>query len=72
MCTRVCVRTVVDDRRDEGQHEAAAAPHFRMASAVLRVLPQDARILLVQANRLLHSPGLPWMAQANPLGLEGT
>ena len=49
---------VVDDGGHKGEDEAAAAAHFRMAVAVLHVLPQDPRILLVQAHRLLDLPRL--------------
>ena len=43
---------VVDDGRDEADDEAARAARLGVARAVVHVLPQQARVLLVQAHRL--------------------
>ena len=45
---------VVDHGGDEGEDEAAGAPHLRVPRAVLHVLPQDARVLLMHAHSLLQ------------------
>lgn len=45
-----------------GDNEAARAPDFVLAVAVLHVLPQQPRVLLVQAHRLFHHKRLAWTA----------
>ena len=41
---------VVADCRDEGDHQASGAAHLGLASAPVGVLPEDAEVLLVQAD----------------------
>ena len=43
---------VVADRRDEADHEPARAPHLGLAGAEVPVLPEQAGVLLVQADRV--------------------
>ena len=45
---------------DEGEHKAAGATGLRKAGAVLHVLPQQAGVLLVQADRLFDLPRLTY------------
>lgn len=50
---------IVGNGGDEGQDQAAAAPDLTVPSAVLRVLPQCAIVLLVHADCLLDDHRLP-------------
>ena len=45
---------VIADGREERDHEPARAPHLKRLVAEFVVLPEDAVILLMQADRVLH------------------
>lgn len=60
---------VIDHSRDEAESEAAAASCLRVSVAVLRVLPQEARVLLVEAHRLLYHQRLTYDQPPGPLYL---
>mmetsp|Transcript_39335 Transcript_39335/g.87542 ORF Transcript_39335/g.87542 Transcript_39335/m.87542 type:complete len:618 (+) Transcript_39335:782-2635(+) len=50
---------IVHEGADLLQHQLAGPPHLRVAAATIVVLPQDARILLVQADGILDDDRLP-------------
>src|SRR6185437_4362130 len=51
---------VIADRREERDDEAPRAPHLESVVAEFIMLPEDAEILLMQADRVLHRG---WLAE---------